>query len=58
MLINEAHKYLKKDGKIFLEIGYDQKQEVESLAKQSKHYKKIETIKDLSQNDRVIILEY
>lgn len=57
ILINEAHKYLKKDGKIFLEIGYDQKQEVESLAKQSKHYKKIETIKDLSQNDRVIILE-
>ena len=58
MLINEAHKYLKKGGKIFLEIGYDQKQEVESLAKQRKHYKKIETIKDLSQNDRVIILEY
>lgn len=58
ILINEAHKYLKKDGKIFLEIGYDQKQEVESLAKQSKHYKKIETIKDLSQNDRVIILTY
>lgn len=57
ILINEAHKYLKKDGKIFLEIGYDQKQEIESLAKQSKHYKKIETIKDLSQNDRVIILE-
>lgn len=57
ILINEAHKYLKKDGKIFLEIGYDQKQEVENLTKQSKHYKKIETIKDLSQNDRVIILE-
>ncbi len=57
ILINEAYKYLKKDGKIFLEIGYDQKQEVESLAKQSKQYKKIETIKDLSQNDRVIILE-
>ena len=57
ILINEAHKYLKKDGKIFLEIGYDQKQEIESLAKQSKHYKKIETIKDLSQNDRVIVLE-
>lgn len=57
ILINEAHKYLKKDGKIFLEIGYDQKQEVENLVKRSKHYKKIETIKDLSQNDRVIILE-
>ncbi len=58
VLINEAYKYLKKNGKIFLEIGYDQKKEVENLAKKSKHYKKIETIKDLSQNDRVIILEY
>lgn len=57
VLINEAYKYLKKNGKIFLEIGYDQKKEVENLAKKSKHYKKIETIKDLSQNDRVIILE-
>lgn len=58
VLINEAYKYLKKNGKIFLEIGYDQKKEVENLAKKSKNYKKIETIKDLSQNDRVIILEY
>ena len=57
VLINEAYKYLKKGGKIFLEIGYDQKKEVENLAKKSKHYKRIETIKDLSQNDRVIILE-
>lgn len=58
ILIKEAPKFLKKEGKIFLEIGYDQKQEVENLAKQSKKYKKIETIKDLSQNDRVIILTY
>ena len=58
ILINESYKYLKKGGKIFLEIGYDQKQEVENLVKQSKKYKKIEAIKDLSQNDRVIILTY
>lgn len=57
ILISNAPKYLKENGKVFLEIGYDQKQEVEDLAKQSKMYKKIETIKDLSQNDRVIILE-
>lgn len=56
ILIEEAPKYLEKSGKLFLEIGYDQKQEVENLARQNGNYEKIETIKDLSQNDRVIIL--
>ncbi len=56
ILISKAPNFLKENGKLFLEIGYDQKQEVENLAKQNKYYKKIENIKDLSQNDRVIIL--
>lgn len=57
ILINEAPKYLKENGKIFLEIGYDQKKEVEELARNSKLYKKIENVKDLANNDRVIELE-
>lgn len=57
ILINEAPKYLKENGKIFLEIGYDQKKEVEELARNSKFYKKIETVKDLANNDRVIELK-
>lgn len=57
ILINEAPKYLKENGKIFLEIGYDQKKEVEELARNSKLYKKIETVKDLANNDRVIELK-
>ena len=57
ILINEAPKYLKENGKIFLEIGYDQKKEVEELARNSKLYKEIETVKDLSNNDRVIVLK-
>ena len=55
IIIEEAPKYLKENGKLILEIGYDQKEEVENLIKQSGQYKKIEVIKDLSQNDRVII---
>lgn len=57
ILINEAPKYLKENGKIFLEIGYDQKKEVEELARNSKLYKEIETVKDLANNDRVIELK-
>lgn len=57
ILINEAPKYLKENGKIFLEIGYDQKKEVEELARNSKFYKEIETVKDLANNDRVIELK-
>ena len=55
IIIEEAKKYLKENGKLILEIGYDQKEEVENLIKQSRQYKKIEVIKDLSQNDRGII---
>ena len=55
IIIEEAKNYLKENGKLILEIGYDQKEEVENLIKQSGQYKKIEVIKDLSQNDRVII---
>ena len=55
IIIEEAKKYLEENGKLILEIGYDQKEELENLIKQSGQYKKIEVIKDLSQNDRVII---
>lgn len=57
IIIEEAQKYLKENGKLILEIGYDQKEEVENLIKQSGQYNKIEVIKDLSQNDRVIIVK-
>lgn len=57
IIIEKAKKYLKENGKLILEIGYDQKEEVENLIKQSGQYKKIEVIKDLSQNDRVIIVK-
>ncbi len=51
-----AKKYLTKDGVILFEIGYDQAKEVTALAKKY-NYKKVKKVKDLSNNDRVLIIE-
>ena len=48
---------LKEDGKLFLEIGYMQKQEVFDIAKENGYREEnISCIKDLENRDRVIIL--
>ena len=48
---------LKEDGKLFLEIGYMQKQEVFDIAKENGYSEEnISCIKDLENRDRVIIL--
>lgn len=51
----EAHKYLNEKGKLFLEIGYDQKEEVTNLLKVSKKYDTIYSKKDLYDNDRIVV---
>ena len=54
ILIDNSYKFLEKDGRLFLEIGYDQKEEVMSLLKKIYKYKDIYSKKDLSGNDRII----
>lgn len=49
-----AKKYLNSDGKIYLEIGYDQGESVREIFEKS-GYKFVELVKDLSGNDRVLI---
>ena len=39
----------------YIEIGYDQKEDVENLLKENKNYSEIKTIQDLSGNDRCVI---
>lgn len=51
----EAYKYLNEDGKLLLEIGYDQKEEVTNLLKDSEKFGKIYSKKDLYGNDRVVV---
>ena len=53
-IIDQACKYI-KNGYVLLEIGYDQKDEVEGLFRTSGKYSEIETVKDLSNNDRCVI---
>ena len=55
ILIKEASNYLKNDGYLCMEIGYDQKEKVIELARKEEVFSKIDIVKDLSGNDRVII---
>ena len=56
-IIEQARKYIKNEGYLCLEIGYDQKIEVLTILNQFEEYRKTKTIKDLSNNDRCIISE-
>lgn len=53
-IANEAKNYLNEAGKIYLEIGFDQANDVKKIF-ENKGYTHIETVKDLGGNDRVII---
>lgn len=55
-IAKEARDYLSDKGKIYLEIGYDQANDVKNIFENA-GYTHIETIKDLGNNDRVIIFE-
>ena len=55
IIIENAYKYIKNEGKVFLEIGYDQKNELINLFKENNHYANIYSKKDLGGNDRIIV---
>ena len=57
-IANEAWKYLKQDGILAIEIGYDQKEEVIELLESTGKYKDIYSKKDLAENDRIIVAKY
>lgn len=56
-IINEAFNFLADNGMIFLEIGFDQKEELEKLIKADKRYKLLKTKKDLGDNDRIVVVK-
>ena len=53
-IIEQACGYI-ENGYLILEIGYDQKEDVENLLKENKNYSEIKTIQDLSGNDRCVV---
>lgn len=54
IIIDNSNKYLNKNGKLFLEIGYDQKDEVINLLRRSGNFGEIYSKKDLYGNDRAV----
>lgn len=52
-IIPEAADYLRTGGMLFLEIGYDQAEQVGALMKDAGYYE-VRTIKDYCQNDRIV----
>lgn len=54
-IIKQDYEYLKFNGYLCFEIGYDQKEEVMELIKQEEKYKDTYSKKDLYGNDRIII---
>ena len=55
LIAENAYKYLKQDGILALEIGYDQREEVISLLNSIGKYTDIYSKKDLAGNDRIIV---
>lgn len=53
-IIKQAKEYLNKNGRIFFEIGYDQKDDVMNLFKENS-YINIYSKKDYGQNDRIVV---
>ncbi len=54
-IISEAYKYLNYNGYLALEIGYDQKEEVIELIKNTSKYTDIYSKKDLAGNNRIVV---
>lgn len=55
-ILRDAPKYLKPNGRIMFEIGYNQAEKVADLTSQNNDYGSIVIMKDLNNIDRVIIL--
>lgn len=55
IIAENAYKFLNNNGKLYLEIGFDQKKDVINLLEKNNKYKEIACIKDLACNDRLVI---
>jgi len=53
-IINNAHLYLIRKGSLLLEIGHDQKNDVQSIIDQCGNYENVVFLKDYSGYDRVV----
>ena len=56
--MEDAKKVLNPKGAIVFEIGYDQGESIKELAHSLLSNYKIEVKKDISNNDRIVIIEF
>lgn len=54
-IIDEAYKFLKPNGYLCLEIGYNQKEKVIKLLQKNNNYSQVYSKKDLAGNDRIVV---
>ena len=57
VLVSCAHRFLKEDGYLFLEIGDDQRRGIEQILETSPYYEDIEFIQDYNGRDRIVSLK-
>ncbi len=57
-IIEQAKNVLKENGILIFEIGYDQLEKISELIIKEKEYELLESVKDLSGNDRVIVCRF
>lgn len=55
-LVDEAPRFLKSDGRLMFEIGYNQAEKVRALVEKDNRYESIVIMKDLNDIDRIVIL--
>lgn len=55
ILAKQAYQYLKPNGLLVMEIGYNQKQSVTKILKSTEKYQEINCKKDFDGNDRIIL---
>lgn len=53
-IIEESNKYLKPDGKVIFEIGFNQADDITNMLKTA-HFKDIQVLKDMSGLNRIVI---
>jgi release factor glutamine methyltransferase len=55
-IVESAHRHLRTGGLVALEMGYDQKRDVELIVRQSGHYGSLRILRDYSGHDRVAVM--
>ena len=56
--MEDCKKVLNEKGSIVFEIGYDQGDKIKALAKEILNNYSIEVKKDISNNDRIVVIEF